>query len=64
MKTEELVKPLEIREDGELDENKDKVHLEFHWIDIRDRSLSGVGHSNACSEASRGDLQYVRNEVS
>lgn len=33
MKTEELVKPLEIREDGELDENKDKVHLEFHWID-------------------------------
>ena len=31
MKTVELVKPLEIREDGELDENKDKVHLGLHW---------------------------------
>ena len=33
MKTEELVKPLEIREDDELDENKDKAHLGLHWGD-------------------------------
>ena len=33
MKTEELVKPLEIRDDNELNENIDKVHFYFQCTD-------------------------------